>query len=155
MVVFLTAWRRGRPPSGIQPRRRPPAEPPGLAPGRAGQRRVHDQPRAAGRVPEVAGRHVHEQLRPLATATCRYIDGGGRAGQDPWPVPKIASFGRVTAKVAPQRRHPTHSLESAHTKHDDVTCHLRDTLTSNLPAKSQSSYRDNTEKAKTRQFNRD
>lgn len=80
--IFLQRGEEEDDPPGIQPRRRPPAEPPGLAPRRAGQRRLHDQPRAARRVAKVAGRHVHEQLRPLAPATCTYMNGGGgRAGQ--------------------------------------------------------------------------
>lgn len=87
--MFLQRGEEEDDPPGIQPRRRPPAEPPGLAPGRAGQRRVHDQPRAAGRVAEVAGRYVHEQLRPLSTATCTYMDGGGRAGQHPCSVQRL------------------------------------------------------------------
>lgn len=88
--MFLQRGEEEDDPPGIQPRRRPPAEPPGLAPGRAGQRRVHDQPRAAGRVAEVAGRYVHEQLRPLSTAT------GGAVG---------VAVGRLPVALPRQRPH--------------------------------------------------
>jgi hypothetical protein len=77
-------------PAGIEPRRRAP----GLAAGHARHRRVHDEP-GTGRVAQVAGRPVHQELGPLATTTCTHEE---RMKPRSAPIQKVAPLDHVTDK---------------------------------------------------------